>query len=74
MSTDASNVPSVELQRALQKGLGCCNSVAQQVEYFEQLAQACPELDPLVSELRLKLEHLSKLCRTGLGMTGATQS
>lgn len=63
------NVPNGALERALQKGLGCCNSHRPAIEYLEQLATVCPEIEPLVAELRLKLEHLDKMCRTGLGLT-----
>lgn len=59
-------IPSGTLERALQKGLGCCNSLRPAIEYLENLAVACPEIDPMVTELRLKLEHLDKMCRVGL--------
>lgn len=59
-------IPSGTLERALQKGLGCCNSLRPAIEYLEHLATACPEIDPMVTELRIKLEHLDAMCRKGL--------
>lgn len=66
MPADA--VPNGSLASALRKALGTCNACRTQIEYYEELAKAAPEIDPQVTELRMKLEHLDQLCRTGLLM------
>lgn len=62
-------IPSGTLERSLRKGMGVCNTHRPHLEYFEELAKAAPELDELVTKLRVKLEHLDKLCRAGLLLT-----
>lgn len=67
MSDHQPYIPSTDLLKALQQGLGCCANVLPKIEYFEQLAATCPEIEPMVAELRIKYEHLDKMCRAGLG-------
>jgi len=63
----ATVVPSASLERCMHKALGTCQAVAPQIEYLEDLAKACPEIDASVSELRVFHDHLNKMCRVGLG-------
>lgn len=66
-------VPTAAMQRCLTKALGVCSGVSSQVEYLEEIAKACPEIDPSVTELRVMLDHLDKLCRVGLrGVSAST--
>lgn len=69
-----SPVPSGTLERALRKGIGVCNTYRAHLEYFEELAKAAPELEEAVNTLRVKLEHLDRLCRTGLSLTKPTDN
>ncbi len=66
MSTDK-YTPSPSVQRALNKALGDCTSMLPQLEWLENIAKTCPEFDPRCTALRVKWEHLTRLCRAGLG-------
>jgi hypothetical protein len=68
MNDDKPPIPSGAIERALKKCLGTCNSTLPQLEYFEELAKVDPALDPLVTQLRIKWEHLDRLARTGLNI------
>lgn len=65
-------VPTAALQKSLQKGSGVCVNLLSQVEYLEELAKAAPEIEQDVARIRLKLEHLDMLCRTGLNGVATT--
>lgn len=61
-------VPSETIRRTLAKALGECQAILPQLEYWEALAKTLPEIDPVVTELRIKWEHLHKMCKCGLGI------
>lgn len=67
------NVPRA-LKNALTKAAAECNSQLPQLEYLEALATAHPAIGEAVNELRIKHEHLSRLCRVGLSQEAGTQS
>lgn len=60
---------SAALQRKLVQALGTCTACAPQIEYFEQLAGTCPEIDTQVAELRVMLDLLQKMTQVGLNGT-----
>ena len=60
-------VPSESLRQTLAKSLGICQAILPQLEYWEALAQTLPEIDPAVTELRIKWEYLARWCKCGLG-------
>lgn len=57
---------STTLQRKLVQAMGTCTACAPQVEYLEQLAGVCPEIDPQVAELRVMVDHLERIAKLGL--------
>lgn len=65
-------IPSGTLERALRKGLGVCNTYRPILEYFEELAKVDPGIEPSVEQLRIKLEHLDRLCRAGLNVANGS--
>lgn len=74
MTPEKQYAPSGTLARCFEKALGTCNGMRPQVEYLEELAKVCPEIDPSTTEVRAMLEHLDRLCRVGLKATTANAS
>lgn len=69
MNGDKQYAPSGALARSFEKALGTANGMRPQVEYLEELAKVCPEIDPSCTECRVMLEHLDRMCRVGLRHT-----
>lgn len=61
-----SNLPA-GLRRAMKQAQAKCLQCLPQVDYFETLATAMPEIEEQALRLRTKHEHLTKLTAVGLG-------
>lgn len=63
--------PSGQLIRALEKGLSVVNTHRPAVEYLEELGRVDPGIAEAVERARAKLDHLDKLCTTGLNLANS---
>lgn len=54
------------LQKKLTAALSTCTACAPQVEYLEQLAATCPELQEQVNSVRTLLDHLQIMGEVGM--------
>ena len=66
MTTPARFVPSAALERALIKCQAAANGQLPHLEYFEELAKVCPEIQAAVQEFGLKHAHVDAISRVGL--------
>lgn len=57
---------TAQLEQKLTQAQAACRGCLPQVEFFEQMAEAMPEIADDVGALRLKWEHLNRLTEIGL--------
>jgi hypothetical protein len=62
-----SKVPTPALYKCLTKALATVQTMAPQVNWMEELAKVCPEIEQAVAGLVLKHEHVDRIARVGLG-------
>lgn len=64
---DGAYVPTPALHKCLTKALATVNTMGPQINWLEELAKVCPEIEQDVNDLVLKHEHLDRIARVGLG-------
>lgn len=67
-------VPSAALERALIKCQSAAKGQLPHLEYFEELAKVCPEIQAAVQEFALKHAHVDAISRVGLTGVALTAS
>lgn len=59
-------IPTQALKTALKKCEAVVNIVTPKLEYFQQLAAVCPEIEQMVNELAVKHAYIDQLYKVGL--------